>query len=154
MDTSDRHIGRLLPAVDFAHVPVLGACLPRVMRSHRQDLPVTTLPPSVELAPEFGPALVQDGLVQTRLGSDVLARGIGRAFGQSAHVLDGQVLHHNQRASPGQLAGRFVKQFLPGVRNSGVHTPYTSLAVLSVGRALDLACHASLLPCQSRLVVP
>lgn len=65
VDTGDRHIGRLLPAVVFAHVPVLGACLPSVMRSRGQHRPVPALPPSVELAPEFGPALVKDGLVQT-----------------------------------------------------------------------------------------
>ncbi len=82
-------------AVLCIHMAALGACPAGVPGIDSDQLAAAPGQLIFELAAELGPALIQDGLVQARLGLDVLSGLLRSPLGRGAHVPDLQVLDHH-----------------------------------------------------------
>src|SRR6266702_289352 len=75
---------RLRESVRDANTATHRTLLTRVPRRHRDERPTRPRELVLQLAAELKPALVEDGLVQTCLGPNVLARILGSSCGRLA----------------------------------------------------------------------
>src|ERR1700674_6058731 len=65
----------------------LGTRQARVVRWHRYQHCTIPVQLVLQLAAKLRPALVENGFVQARLGSNILTRVLGVAFGRPGHIL-------------------------------------------------------------------
>jgi hypothetical protein len=104
----------------------------RVLRRHGdQQIPI----PGqlvVELAVEFEPVLVEDGLVQSRLGPNALARLLGAAGSRLRYVFDLQILDADHRVVLADGVRGLVQVVLSDVADAGVETLDSGLGFLPV----------------------
>jgi len=89
------------------------------------------------------PFLVEDGLVQTRLGPNVLARFLGVARRRPGHVPHLQVLDTRHRVVFADRDRGLVQEVLPGVADPGVDVLSLGLRFLPVVAELYAFCAPS-----------
>lgn len=98
----------------------------------------------VELATKFAPALIQDRLVQTRLGSDVTTWLSRTPAGRATHVFDLQILDNDHRVAFADGVRGLVQEVVAGIGNLGMNPLDTSLGALPVVAEFGFAAHLAL----------
>src|SRR5260370_33354111 len=92
----------------------------------------------LELATEFEPSLIPDGLIEPGLGADVLARPLDAARCGLAHVEHLQVFDTYERVVFADRCRSFVQEIFAGVGDAGVNLLDAGLGLLPVAADFGL----------------
>src|SRR3984957_8129653 len=107
----------------------------------------------LQLATELEPTLIQNGFVQTGLGSNMLARFLSVAFARSGHILHLQVLYTHHRVVFADRGRGLVQEVAPSIANSDVDVPHSPFGFLPVLAEFCFAAQRPLIAAQSRLML-
>src|SRR6266702_1959366 len=88
---------RLRESVRSADTVTFRTLLAGVLRRHCNESPTGPLELVFQLAPELKPALVEDGLVQSGLGPNAVARILSRSRSGPGHIPYPQILNADHR---------------------------------------------------------
>jgi hypothetical protein len=121
--------------------PILG-CNPialrtrpaRVVRRHHDQHCTIPVHLVLQLPAELGPALVENGFIQTRLGSNILTRLLRVASGRPGHIAHLQILDTHHRVVFADEGRGLVQEIAPAVADAGVdalHSPFGFSPVLA-----------------------
>ena len=93
----------------------------------------------VKLPAKLSPALVENGLVQTRLGSDIPAGSLKRPLGRPAHIGYPQIFQHHHFVILAYGGADLVQVVTSGVGYMGMDLADFVLLLVPVGGSLGLA---------------
>ncbi len=163
VDRAD-HIGAVLVAA--FHAKELRLCLPVVCRHmpaararpagvggrYGNEQPAVPVELVVQLTAKLEPALIQNGLVQSRLGGDVSARCFDTACRRLGHIPHPQVLNCHHRVFFADGGRGLVQIVAAAVTDAGMDALDSGFRLLPVAAEFDLAAHRPLIAAQSGLV--
>ena len=124
----------------------------RILRRHCYQPAALPSQLIVQLPPELEPSLIKDGLVQARLGPNILARLPGCACRRLGQVPYLQVLDTHHRVVLADRGRGLVQVVAAGITDAGVDTLEAGFRLLPVAAELDLAAQCLLCLAQSHLV--
>ncbi len=133
-------------------MPTGRTSLAGMVRRHRDQPPATPVELVLQLTAKLEPPLIQNGLVQTRLGSNLPAGPLAAALSRSAQVLDPQVLNTHHRVVLDDSGRTFVQEVPAHLADSCVNALNLGFGFLPVLTEFHLAAHGSLIATQPRLV--
>lgn len=138
-----RKPGLRLPVL-FGNMPAGRAGLAGVVRWHGNEYPAVPVEFVFQLAAELEPALIENGLIQPRLGGYFFPRFFGIAFARLAHVAYLQVLNRDHRVVLADGGCALVQEVTPCVADAGVDVLHSPLGFLPVLAEFDFAAHGPL----------
>ena len=116
----------------------------RVLRRHSDEVSAVPRQLVVQLAAKLEPTLIEDGLVQARLGPNVSSRCICRACRRLGHVPHLQVLDTHHRVVLADRCRALVQVVAAGVADTGVNAPDSGFRLLPVVAEFGFAAHGLL----------
>jgi len=108
----------------------------RVLRRHGNEIPAVPRQLVIQLAAELEPALIEDGLIQAGLGSNVSSRFLGVASRRFGHVPYLQVLDTHHRVVLADRGRGLVQEVTAGIADAGMNTLDTGFRLLPVAAEL------------------
>ncbi len=117
------------------------ACPTGVFRWNRDQVAAIPCQLVIELATELEPALIENGLVQARLGPNLLPRLLGAACRRLGHVPYLQVLDTHHRVVLADRGRGLVQVVAAGIADAGMDALDFGLGLLPVGAEFGLMAH-------------
>ena len=145
-------LGLRLPVL-CGNVPTGRTSLAGVVGRHGNKQPACPSHFVFQLAAKLAPALVKDGLVQSRLLLDPLAVLCAAAFGRPGHIANLQILNNDHRLVFADRRRGFVQEVFAGVCNIAVNSLSLPFGFAPVAAELDFAAHAPLVAFESGFVL-
>ena len=108
------------------------ACPARVLRRHGHQPASVPRQLVLKLPAKLEPALIEDGLVQARLGPNVFSRRINRACRRLGHIPHLQVLDTHHRVVLADRGGALVQVVAAGIADAGVNALDAGFRLLPV----------------------
>ena len=143
---------RLRESVRSTDTATYRTLLAGVLRRHCNESATGPLELVLQLAAELKPALVEDGLVQTGLGPNAVARILSSSRSRPGHILYPQVLNAYHRVVLADGARGLVQVVASGVADTGMDSLDASLGLLPVVAELHLVAQRPLCAAQTGLV--
>lgn len=153
MPTGGAYELRLRDTIGLVHISANVTRLACILRRNQTQFAARPGQLVFKLAPELSPSLVENGLVQTGLGTDVPARFVTGAGRGRAHVLHLEVFHDDNRVVFADVRRGLVEEVVSRIRNHGMQLPHFGLLLSPVRGECDLAGKLALFPRQPGLML-
>ena len=111
------------------------------------------MPACTLLPPEFAPALIENGTVQTGLLANFLSGVFQRSLGRPGHIPYLQIFDTHESVVLADRGARFVQEVFSGVGDTGMNLLDSSFRLLPVAAEFNFAAHAPLVFGEALLVL-